>query len=335
MMTGHRTWPLVAALAVVAAGCSSTAFSPTPDVEALRAAIAADFPAVDGSTSAHPLARMLACDLLGAECEWSAPASANVERTYVPTAGVPEQTAQQILGMKHSGTHGAYVNLIDGKADVILVARAPSSDELTEAESKGVVLDVRPAALDAFVFLVNAENSVESMDLATLRDIYAGKITTWRGAGVEMADSSALIHAYQRERNSGSQELMMSLVMKETEVIDAPDMIVKTMLGPFNAIGGNEATGQPGDELGLGYSVYFYAAVMFDQPQVKRIAVDGVKPDSQTITSRTYPLVAEVYVVTRQGTPAESTAIKYRDWLLTPDGQRAVKLSGYVELPEA
>jgi phosphate transport system substrate-binding protein len=128
---------------------------------------------------------------------------------------------------------------------------------------------------------------------------------------------------------------MQSMVMKDTTMVDAPDMIVKTMLGPFNAIGGNAATAQPGDKLGLGYSVYFYAAVMFDQPQVKRIAVDGVKPDSQTIASRTYPLVAEVYVVTRQGTPAESTAAKYRDWALSPDGQRAVKLSGYVGVPES
>jgi phosphate transport system substrate-binding protein len=185
------------------------------------------------------------------------------------------------------------------------------------------------------VFLVNAQNQVESMDLTTLRDIYAGKITTWQQAGVNLPDPTATIHAYQRERNSGSQELMQTMVMKEATMVDAPDMIVQTMLGPFNAIGGSEAAGQPGDELGLGYSVYFYAAVMFDQPQVKRIAVGGVKPDSQTIASRTYPLVADVYVVTRQGTPAESSAVKYRDWLLTPDGQRAVKLSGYVGLPES
>jgi phosphate transport system substrate-binding protein len=328
----HRIVALAGLLAIVVAGCGSTAASPTADVAALRAAIVADFPAVDGSTSAHPLARMLACDLLGAECEWSAPASANVERTYVPTAGVPEQTAQQILAMKHNGTNGAYMNLIEGNADVILVARAPSVDELAAAESKGVVLDVRPAALDAFVFLVNAKNPLDDMDQATLRDIYSGKITTWQQAGVDVGDPNAAIHAYQRERNSGSQELMMSLVMKETAVIDAPDMIVKTMLGPFNAIGGNEASGQPGDELGLGYSVYFYAAVMFDQPQVKRIAVDGVKPDSQTIAARSYPLTAEVYAVTIKGAAADSPGVRFRDWLLTPDGQRAVKLSGYVGL---
>jgi hypothetical protein len=87
---------------------------------------------------------------------------------------------------------------------------------------------------------------------------------------------------------------MMSMVMKETSMIEAPDMIVKTMLGPFNAIGGDPATGAGGDPLGFGYSVYFYAAVMFDNDHVKIIGVEGVKPDSKTIAARSYPLVAGV-----------------------------------------
>jgi ABC-type phosphate transport system substrate-binding protein len=37
-----------------------------------------------------------------------------------------------------------------------------------------------------------------------------------------------------------------------------------------------------------------------------------------------------VYVVTRKDAAAGSPALKYRDWLLSPDGQRVVKQSGYV-----
>ncbi len=307
---------------------------PAPtDVDALRAAIVARYPTVDGSTSTHPLQRTLACDLLGAPCMWSASAAENVERTFIPDpdADIPGQTAQAILNLKHNGTHGAYVNLIDGKADVILVARAPSADELQEAESKNVQLDARPAALDAFVFLVNVQNPVEALPLATLRDVYAGKITTWREAGVEPGEGQALIQAYQRERNSGSQELMMQLVMQGTPMIESPNMIVETMLGPFNAIGGHPLTGG-GDTLGLGYSVYYYAAVMFAHQQVKIIGVDGVKPTAETIGSHAYPLVAEVYMVTRGDTAPDSPAGLFRDWLLSADGQRAVGRSGYVPL---
>jgi phosphate transport system substrate-binding protein len=62
--------------------------------------------------------------------------------------------------------------------------------------------------------------------------------------------------------------------------------------------------------------------------------VNGVRPTSETISSRAYPLAAEVYAVTRKGMPAGSSAIKYRDWLLSRDGQRVVKQSGYVPIAD-
>jgi phosphate transport system substrate-binding protein len=123
---------------------------------------------------------------------------------------------------------------------------------------------------------------------------------------------------------------MKQMVMGPTPMVNAPEMIVQTMVGPYNAIGGNPVTGDGGDRIGLGFSVYYYAAVMFSNPQVKMIGVDGVKPASATISSRAYPLAAEVYVVTRKDEAAGSPALKYRDWLLSPDGQRVVKQSGYV-----
>jgi ABC-type phosphate transport system substrate-binding protein len=262
-------------------GCGASPASPSaesPDTSATRAAIVANYPKVDGSTTTGPLARLLACDLLAIPCVWSGPPTANTERTYVPdpAANVPAEAASTITGMKFSTTHNAYVNLIHGTADVLLEARLPSPDELAEASANGVELETHAFALDAFVFLVNADNTIDDMPLATLRDIYTGKIGTWRDAGVDVFDAAARIDAYQREPNSGSQELMKQMVMGSTPIIDAPEMIVKTMAGPYNAIGGNPATGAAGDRLGLGYSVYYYAAVMFSNPGVRMIGVDGI-----------------------------------------------------------
>ena len=320
-----------ALLAGVVFSCAAPGAS-TAAIPAMRSAIVARYPGVDGSTTTGPLARLLACDLLGVPCVWSAPASANIERTYVPDpkAATSSQSASKITGIKFSTTHNAYVNLIEGKTDVLLEARLPSPDELAEASAKGVELETQAFALDAFVFLVNTNNATENMPLATLRDIYAGKITTWRGAGIELSDPAAQIPAYQREPNSGSQELMKQMVMGTTPMVNAPEMVVQTMVGPYNALGGDPVTGAGGDRLGLGFSVYYYAAVMFSNPQVKMIGVDGVKPASATISSRAYPLAAEVYVVTRKDAAPGSPALMYRDWLLSPDGQRVVKLSGYV-----
>jgi phosphate transport system substrate-binding protein len=76
---------------------------------------------------------------------------------------------------QNNGTHSAYVNLIEGNADFILVARLPSEDELQAAQESGVVLDVQAVALDAFVFLVNAENPVDDLALETMFAIKKGK----------------------------------------------------------------------------------------------------------------------------------------------------------------
>jgi phosphate transport system substrate-binding protein len=294
--------------------------SPTPDVEAMRAAIARDYPRVDGSTSALPLQRVVACELLGLPCVWLAGFwSAATVIPDMTRIDAPE-LAEPINAITHNGTHGAYVNLLEGQADFILVARPPSEDELRAAQESGVTLDVQPVALDAFVFLVNVENPVDDLSIETVRDIYAGRITRWAEGDLK----GKSISTYQRNPNSGSQELMEKLVMRSTPMVDSPDMILESMMGPFNAV--------DEDELGIGYSVYYYAVFMLPTPQVKLIAIDGVAPTSANIANRTYPLTTEVYAVVREGTPQDSTARVLRDWLLTGDGQGAVAESGYVPL---
>ncbi len=310
------------ALALAFSACSSAATGnstpapvSTPDLNR----VASDYPKVDGSTSTLPLHTLVACQILNVPCAWYKPLFA--ERTIGPDpkAAIGGQRERVRAVTRHNGTHAAYLNLTAGKADLILVARVPSEDELKAAREKGVELEVIPFALDAFVFLVNVQNSVNDLALENVRDIYAGGITDWAALGGKGA-----IKAYQRDRNSGSQELMDALVMRGTPMIKAPDMIIETMMGAVNAVGQ-----QP---LGIGYSVYYYATFMLPDEKVKLVGINGVHPTSDTITERTYPLTAEVYAVMRSGMARQSTAAILRDWLLTDDGQAAVAASGYVPL---
>ena len=71
-----------------------------------------------------------------------------------------------------------------------------------------------------------------------------------------------------------------------------------------------------------------------NEQQADAGGVDGVPPTSENIASGAYPLATEVYVAVRQDTPQASTAIMFRDWLLSDDGQRVVEESGYVPLPD-
>jgi phosphate transport system substrate-binding protein len=276
-----------------------------------------NYPDTDGSSSAWPLREWVACRVLDIECEWW---TNSWDGTKHIIGDDKNETLNDFITLDviNSGTHGSYVNLIEEDTDLIIVAREPSSDEIELAAEEGIILDIKSVAIDAFVFIVNKENSVEDIELKEIQDIYTGKITNWN----EIGSNDAEINAYQRNRNSGSQELMQKLVMKDLEMIDAPIMVLSGMIGPINMLSR--------DEDGLGYSVYFYEEFMAPNEEIKLIAIDGVMPNYESIKAREYPLTADVFVVIRSN--EDGPARNLRDWLLTDEGQEIVKETGYVPI---
>jgi phosphate transport system substrate-binding protein len=281
-----------------------------------------NYPRIDGSTSTHPLQITLACWILEVPCIWWENDLFDPTRKMIPDPNFEGSTAEvsKIHSLQHNGTHGAYMNLIEGEADFILVARPPSNDERNAAQHADIELDVRPVALDAFVFLLHRDNPLNDLSLEHIRKIYTGEISQWS----ELGGNQEKIHTYQRNRNSGSQELMEKLVMRGAPIVESPDMILMSMMGPFNAI--------REDPQGIGYSVYFYTACIYPHEDIKMILVDGVPPTSNNIAQSTYPLITEVYVVIRSDTPQGSTARLIMDWLLTEEGQTIIETSGYVSI---
>lgn len=278
------------------------------------------YPRIDGSTSALPLQVTLACEIFQIHCIWMYDMLASTLR-IAPSPGVRDIDKKNLVqNIWHSGTHGSYTNLINGDVDLILVARQPSEDEEQAARRANVELEMRAVALDAFVILANVQNPVDSLGLEEIRSIYTGEITSWEQVGGQAQD----INPYQRNRNSGSQELMERLIMRGEAMIDAPEMILEGMMGPINALAS--------DPLGIGYSVYFYATFIYPLEEIKLLAVDGVSPQADTIADRSYPLTTEVYAVIRADTAAEDSARTLYDWLLTEEGQMAIARSGYVPL---
>jgi phosphate transport system substrate-binding protein len=171
------------------------------------------------------------------------------------------------------------------------------------------------------VFIVNDENPVDGLTTEQVKQIFSGKMSNWAEVGGEEAD----IHPYQRDDESGSQELMRSLVMRGTAMIDAPDTVLLTMMAPFNTI--------TLDKQGIGYSVYFYEEHMAPQAErVKPIAIDGVEPTDENIRAGSYPYTTEVYAVTLHNLPEESLEFQLKTWLGTSAGKQLIEKSGYVPI---
>lgn len=277
-----------------------------------------NYPRVDGSTSAHPLQILIACKILSVAYQWDEWLDGT--RRVRPSESDPAKSdvVEYIEGIDHSGTHGSFVNLITDCADVIIVAREPSDDEISLADSLDITIETEAIALDAFVFILNVNNPINGLTVDQIQGIYTGNITNWQ----EVGGVNAAINPYQRNKNSGSQELMETLVMKGLQMKDAPEMILLSMMGPINKL--------DTDPYGIGYTVYFFSEYMAPRDDIKLCWINGVKPDPVSISTASYIYTTQVYAAIRSDLDTQSTAFTLWKWLKTVSGQRVIGESGYI-----
>jgi phosphate transport system substrate-binding protein len=278
------------------------------------------FPKIDGSTTTIPLTRIICLTLMNKPWVWRQPAYTGSLWEIVPDDSTIYKKITAIS--KHSTTHNAFDSLILGTRDILLEARVPSADELDTAAAHGVKLDWQPCGLDALVMVVNKNNPVSGMTTQDIRGIYTGAITNWQALG----GSDQVIRPYQREANSGSQEMMLSLIMKDTP-IKSSIPILMGMMTVFEQLDYIAA--------GISFTPYYYKEMQVRDTLIRSLAIDSIAPTHATIESHTYPHCAEVFVVTRAGLSDTTSAAKLRDWLLSDAGQGIIEKSGYVPVRKA
>lgn len=276
-----------------------------------------NYPKVDGSTSTDPLNRLIASKLLGYSYRWEQAGFMN-GLWYLKT-GLPQEFVTDRL--KSSQTHNSIVNLIDKKADIILSARRMSPDEKVYADNAGVSVIETPVALDAFIFVANLDNPVKSLTTKQVQDIYTGKIKNWK----ELGGKDELIKPYTRNQNSGSQELMESLVMKGLDMADI-EVDYEPELPSMSLVFGRLRA----ETTALGYTVYYYKEHIVRDKVVKSLAIDGILPDKRSIKNKTYPFVAEVYAAIRSDLDRNTMAYKLYELLQSDAGKSAISESGYI-----
>ena len=205
----------------------------------------------------------------------------------------------------------------------LIIATAPSEDELALAEEHGVELIIEPVCYDAFVFITHKDNPVDSLSLNQIRGIYSGEITNWSQVGGE----DKLIEAYQREPNSGSQTAMEQLVMQGQPMLDPPLVEVITGMGALL-----EAVAEyQNDTTSIGYTYQYYIDTLYRDENIKTLRIDGVAAAPDTLRSLQYPLTTCYYGVIRAG-DEDNNGGKFLDWMRTEAGQRCIAQAGYVTL---
>lgn len=206
--------------------------------------------------------------------------------------------------MHYTNTRGAYKDIVDGNADIIICAQ-PSDEQLQYAKDNGVELEMVPIGSDAFVFIVNDSNPVNNITLEQIRGIYSGEIKNWK----ELGGKDIPIAAMRRNKNSGSQTALEKL-MGDTPI--KPDYT--TLFG------------SP-----IGFSFRYYVTGMLGEGGVKILTINGIAPTAETIADGSYPVAGNIYAIYRKGETNENVQ-KAIDFMLSPEGQEIVERSGYIPL---
>ena len=204
--------------------------------------------------------------------------------------------------MHYTNTRGAYKDIVDGKADIIICAQ-PSDEQLKYAADNGVELEMVQIGSDAFVFIVNETNPVSDITIDQIRGIYSGKIKNWK----ELGGKDIPIAAMHRNKGSGSQTALEKLM---GSVPIKPD---------YTTLNGSP----------IGFSFRYYVTGMLGEGGVKILKINGIEPTTQTIADGSYPIAGGVYAIYRKGETNENV-YKAVDFMLSPKGQKIIEQSGYI-----
>ena len=264
-----------------------------------------NLPVMDGSTSAIPLEAGFKSRLLG----------------------IPYDEAYNMV--EHHKTHESFSMLLSGETDMIFTVPISESQQ-READEKNIHLNFVPVAKEGFVFIVNKNNPVDSLTQEQIKDIYSGEITNWKDVG----GNDEPIIAYQRNKDSGSQNLitqfmgereLMSFVGQKKPASSKPTSPqIETMGKLIRAI-----IEYDNSEQAIGYSVYSYAAQMYENnSDIKFIAVDGIAPSKDTLADGTYPLISSTYALYTDNAPKR--VHDFVNWAISDEGQTCALENGYL-----
>ena len=233
----------------------------------------------------------------------------------------PETTELYEGVFEYNNTSVGYRKLAEKETDIFFGAY-PSKEQIEYAEENGTEFEYTPIGYEAFVFFVHKDNPIESLTTEQIKGIYSGEITNWS----EVGGHDKPIVAYQRNEGSGSQS-MLKRFMDNTPIATPPtEQVNDLMSGIIDKVADYKST-----TASIGFSFRYYVEGIIKNPDIKIIAIDGVKPTIENIQTDSYPIITPLYAVTYKDNPNENIQL-FIDWVLSEEGQTIIKETGYTPI---
>lgn len=174
-------------------------------------------------------------------------------------------------------------------------------------------------AWDALVIIVNRDNPIDSITVAQIKDVFAGKIMNWKDLGGQ----DAAINLYVRRGKISGVGLMAREILFDNPVFGfSPDAKIMRSTGPLERAIAKDAQG-------IGISGISSA---IRDAGLKMLKVDGVSPTKENIMKGKYPLYRPLYLTTK-GEPTGEIK-NFIDFAKSDEGQLIISKQGTVNLEE-
>ncbi|KWT90972.1 PstS family phosphate ABC transporter substrate-binding protein [Candidatus Magnetominusculus xianensis] len=211
-----------------------------------------------------------------------------------------------------SGSGNGIKALMDGTTDVATSSREAKEKEVAAAKSKGIEMTPFIVAYDGIVPVVHPSMKIDKITMEQLRDIYNGKINSWKDIG----GPARPITVVSRDTSSGTYEVWEEKVMKK-DLVRADALLVASNGQAVQTVAQNP--------FALGY-----VGIGYMDKSVKPLLVNDVKDSPETVRNGRWPIARGLYMYTK-GKPAGNIA-KFIDFVMSKEGQDIVNAVKFVSL---
>ena len=210
-----------------------------------------------------------------------------------------ERPGVKVLVVPELGTSGGFKALSKNAIDVLVSNRPLLPKEASPAFVEMVY------ARAAFVLVTSASQSVDSLTLSELADMYAGRRSTW-------PDGTAIRLVL---RPSAGADTM--LLRQFSPAVDAAVQIAQARPGMLNSSSDQE-TLRLVERVPGAIGVSTLASVRLHIPALKALALNGVTPGPDTLANGSYPHYVPMRMVRKRG--AGPAVQQFFDFVKSPAG---------------
>jgi phosphate transport system substrate-binding protein len=231
---------------------------------------------------------------------------------------LPGHTTATTIDISSHGSSTAFVDLLNGNADIGLSSRKINATEIRNLAAFG---DMTSSAsehilgLDGIAVIVNRDNPIDSLTREQVAQLFSGEITKWN----QVQSLRGEVKVYARDDKSGTFDSFKALVLGNKQ-------LVARAMRFEDSIALSDAVARDPDGIGfIGLPFIRDAKAV----AISEGSVPPLLPSSLTVGTEDYLLSRRLFLYTKS-TSENPWIAKFIEFALSNEGQRIVGDNGFI-----